>query len=430
MRILIADDDRTSRDMLTWLLQSRGHEVTAVADGAAALDLLQQPDAPRMVILDWMMPEMDGIEVVRSLRASPGIDQPYIIMLSTRDGSDDVVTGLDTGVNDYLIKPFNPDELRARIRAGERALAMMIGSSDDHDTQAREIGGIRLLEPLGKGGTATVYKGRHLVSGDMVAIKLLSCTDNDTDDQQERFQREVATTETISHRNVVRILGSGIEQGVMYLIMEYVDGMSIGTALDHNGPMDEVTARAMTGDIVAGLQAIHAMGIVHRDIKPDNLLLTSTGTVKIADMGLARHFDDPDIMRLTATGLTVGTPLYMAPEAIQEIKNAGPPADIYGLGVSLFQMLSGQLPFDATTPYEAMLAHLNRTPRRVSQACPNVSSEIDRLITRCLDKKPERRPTLNDITTILDDSPAASSGPIKMTSVASSRGATDIDCRG
>lgn len=124
MRILIADDDLTSRSILSAVLQKNGYEVLAVADGAAALEALSKPDSPRLAILDWMMPEMDGIEVLRRLRSGGPDLQPYIIMLTSRGEKSDIVSGLQAGANDYLAKPFDSGELQARVAVGRRMVEL------------------------------------------------------------------------------------------------------------------------------------------------------------------------------------------------------------------------------------------------------------------------------------------------------------------
>jgi diguanylate cyclase (GGDEF)-like protein len=124
MRILIAEDDFTSRTVLAGVLEKSGHEVVETVNGAAAWDALQQPDAPRLVILDWMMPEMDGLEVLRRIRGLETDQPPYIIMLTTKGEKADIIAGLDAGANDYLAKPFDAGELRARVEVGQRMVEM------------------------------------------------------------------------------------------------------------------------------------------------------------------------------------------------------------------------------------------------------------------------------------------------------------------
>jgi sigma-B regulation protein RsbU (phosphoserine phosphatase) len=148
MKILIAEDDFTSRTVLTAVLKKQGHEVTATVNGAEAWQALQQPDTPKLAILDWMMPEMDGLEVVRRVRALQTDRPPYIIMLTTKGEKADIIAGLEAGANDYLAKPFDPGELRARIEVGRRmveiqaALASKIGELRQALDQIKTLRGI------------------------------------------------------------------------------------------------------------------------------------------------------------------------------------------------------------------------------------------------------------------------------------------------
>lgn len=151
MRVLIAEDDLTSRAVLTRVLKMDGHEVTATANGAEAWQVLQQPDAPALAILDWMMPEMDGLEVVRRVRAMPTEWPPYLIMLTSRGDKTDIVAGLEAGANDYLTKSFDPGELRARVEVGRRMIEMQttLAAKVDELRQALEqIKTLRGIVPI------------------------------------------------------------------------------------------------------------------------------------------------------------------------------------------------------------------------------------------------------------------------------------------
>jgi two-component system cell cycle response regulator len=138
MRVLIAEDDVTSRNILTTFLKKWGYDPVAVNTGKAALEVLHQPRAPRLAILDWMMPEMDGIEVVRQVRAQEACQPPYIIMLTAKTGKDEVIIGLQAGADDYLAKPFDPGELRARVEVGRRLIEMQAALFDSRETLAHE----------------------------------------------------------------------------------------------------------------------------------------------------------------------------------------------------------------------------------------------------------------------------------------------------
>lgn len=148
MRILIAEDEPTSRNLLTAVLKKRAYDVVATGDGAEALRVMQQPDAPRLVILDWMMPEIDGLEVCRRIREISTGNPPYIIMLTTRGDTEDIIAGLDAGADDYLVKPYNSSELRARVTAGQRIVALQDSLAQKVDELAGALSRIRTLQGI------------------------------------------------------------------------------------------------------------------------------------------------------------------------------------------------------------------------------------------------------------------------------------------
>jgi len=148
MRILIAEDDFTSRSMLAAVLKKVGHEPVETAVGSQAWAALQQPDAPRLVILDWMMPEMDGLEILRRVRALPTDRPPYILMLTTRTEKAEIIAGLDAGANDYLAKPFDAGELRARVEVGQRMVEMQDALADKIEELHRALAEIKTLRGI------------------------------------------------------------------------------------------------------------------------------------------------------------------------------------------------------------------------------------------------------------------------------------------
>jgi DNA-binding response OmpR family regulator len=148
MRILIAEDDFTSRGMLAAVLKKAGHEVVETVNGLEAWQALQEPDAPRLVILDWMMPEMDGLEVLRRVRALPADRPPYILMLTGKTDKAEVIAGLDAGANDYLAKPFDPGELRARVEVGRRMVEMQDKLAEKIGELQRALAEIKTLRGI------------------------------------------------------------------------------------------------------------------------------------------------------------------------------------------------------------------------------------------------------------------------------------------
>ncbi len=185
MRILIAEDDFTSRTVLSSVLKKNGHEVVETVNGAAAWDMLQQPDAPRLVILDWMMPEMDGLDVLRKVRAQQTDQPPYIIMLTAKGGKADIIAGLDAGADDYLTKPFDAGELRARISVGRRMIEMQVKLEDalqKINESFKAAGRIQLSllpKPLSAGDRvefAWKFKPCDAVGGDIFNVMSLDAT--------------------------------------------------------------------------------------------------------------------------------------------------------------------------------------------------------------------------------------------------------------
>ncbi|MCX8040338.1 MAG: serine/threonine protein kinase [Planctomycetota bacterium] len=262
------------------------------------------------------------------------------------------------------------------------------------------IGAIRIHARLGAGAMGVVYRGRHEVLNRAVAVKVLGAVHGDAERARQRFLREGQAAAKVSHPHVVQVLEAGFWNGQPYLVMELVNGHSLGRLLDvlaeragkPVGLPAEQVVRLATG-IALGLHAIHQAGIVHRDIKPDNILVAEDRTPKIADLGLAKEVAAPEELRLTGTGMVVGTPLYCAPEAIRDPQSIGPAADIYSFGVTLFHMLSGRPPFQGDHAYSVMRAHIEDRPPPLRALAPETPPWLVELVEWCLEKDPRRRPT-------------------------------------
>ncbi len=196
--------------------------------------------------------------------------------------------------------------------------------------------GLELMEPIGEGGMGTVYRARHVRLDRLVAVKFLSREWAKQPDLRERFTREARALAKVTHRNVVQVFDAGEEDGEAFLIMEYVDGGTLASKL----PMDPREAVRVMGAVCDALQAVHDAGLVHRDVKPENVLLTSTGEVKLSDFGIARETRGQSH---TQPGTAMGTPGYVAPEVLRG-EPASVLADVYALGAMLRQLVTGQAP--------------------------------------------------------------------------------------
>ncbi|MDA3960430.1 MAG: serine/threonine-protein kinase [Planctomycetota bacterium] len=282
----------------------------------------------------------------------------------------------------------------------------------------RSFGNVLLEAKIGQGGMGMVYRGTHSRMDKVVAVKLLPPQHNDEKGHyQKRFLREGRTSAAIQHRNVVQVMDAGTDHGLAYLVLEYVEGRSLGEVLDEKRKLDPELVQHLGLGIAEGLVAIHAKGVVHRDIKPDNLLLGGEGVIKITDLGLARQLNDPEINRLTATGMVVGTPLYVSPEAIRDNKTAGAPSDVYSYGATLYHMLTGEPPFLGKTPYDVMRGHLDRNPAPVRDRCKEAPKHLANLVQICLAKDPDERPTPAEIVRILKSRHLVHAGGSRTTSM-------------
>ncbi|MES9619452.1 protein kinase domain-containing protein [Streptomyces tuirus] len=252
-------------------------------------------------------------------------------------------------------------------------------------------GRYRLDVEIGRGGMGEVWRAYDETLARAVALKLLLPQDTDAT-ATSRFRLEAQTAGRLNHPNVVGVLDFGEYDNRLYLVMELVEGDSLAGVLTGSGALPAEQVADLAAQASAGLAAAHGQGIVHRDVKPANLLLDANGTLKIGDFGIARFLDDPGAA-LTATGQIVGTGLYLAPERALG-KQAGPASDMYSLGCVLYQLLSGRPPFEADTAVALLHQHLDAAPvppRELGVA--GLPPAFENYLLGLLAKQPEDRPT-------------------------------------
>ena len=262
-----------------------------------------------------------------------------------------------------------------------------------------------LEREVGSGGMSTVYLGRDEVLGRSVAVKVLKSGLADTD-VGDRFQREGKTAARLSHANIVPVYdaGEGKVGGreVSYIVMEHVSGGDLKDLLDKRGPLGAKELSRIGREVAAGLAHAHNRGIVHRDIKPHNILLDGAGRPKLTDFGIARALE---ATRMTQTGSYLGTALYSSPEQLRG-ENITTKSDVYSLGATLYQAAVGAAPFQGSA-MEVAEKHISNEPRPPGELRPGVDESLATLILACLAKDPEERPSANEVETRL----AAVAGP-------------------
>ena len=249
---------------------------------------------------------------------------------------------------------------------------------------------------IGVGGLCTVYRAEDLRRGREVALKVLPIEKAQVKELAARFQREVVTTKRIEHPNVATISDSGsLDDGALFLVMELLQGRLLATQLQA-GRLPQARALSIARQMLSGLAAAHALGIVHRDIKPDNVMLldapdgSGEPQVKLFDFGIASN--ERAAMKLTAPGTAFGTPEYISPEMATGQK-VDARADLYSVGVVLFEMLAGRMPFVRQDGIEYLRAHVNEAPPRPSEVAPEagISTALDEVVLRALAKKADDR---------------------------------------
>src|SRR5215469_2761679 len=247
-----------------------------------------------------------------------------------------------------------------------------------------------MQEPIGRGGMATIYRAVDLRMGRVVAAKILREVYSTDPKFVTRFQREARAASALQHPNIIQVFDYGQSGENYYIVMEFVEGTDLRRYLKRQGVLSNERAIEIAHDVALGLGAAHKLGIVHRDVKPQNIMLNDHGLVKLTDFGIASMYKDADAERLTTTGMTLGTVQYYAPEQAQgEIVT--PAADVYALGIVMYEMLTGRTPFDGDTPVTVAMRHIQDLPEPPSTYNPRVSQGLERIVLRCLEKDPRDR---------------------------------------
>ncbi|HEY2416101.1 MAG TPA: serine/threonine-protein kinase [Pirellulaceae bacterium] len=259
------------------------------------------------------------------------------------------------------------------------------------DLSGHRVGDYQILRRLGRGGMAEVYLAEQLSLQRQVALKVLRKSLAGDAAYIRRFQHEAQAAAKLVHANIVQIYEVGCVDGTYYISQEYVPGQNLKQLLARLGHgVDAVQAVNIIRQVAAGLHKAAEQKIIHRDVKPENIMITPAGEVKVADFGLARVARDGEALNLTQVGITMGTPLYMSPEQV-EGRAVDPRSDIYSFGVTAYHMLAGHPPFDGPTALNVAVQHLKTEPKRLEVLCPNLPDGLCRIVHKMLAKKPEER---------------------------------------
>jgi CheY-like chemotaxis protein len=405
--ILVVDDLPANRDLMARRLERSGFRVVSAASGPEALELLRRAPVD-LVLLDIMMPGMTGLDVLKTVRMTRTTATLPVVMVTAKTDSEDVVEALSLGANDYVTKPVDYPVALARIRAHLRtrhAVQAEAAPPIEPRNPAQALPGTvlagryRLDTLIGGGSFGTVFRARHLELDREVAVKVLATSAGTDPEALARFRREGASACRVQHPNAVAVLDFGVNQGgVAYLVMELLHGHSLERELEDKAQLPPGRCAEIVVPICSALAAAHAVGLLHRDVKPSNVFLHQTplGEVpKLLDFGIAKMSGEAAISQsLTVDGSLLGTPAYMAPERFRR-GPYGPPSDVYSIGVMLYEMLAGRLPFipSSADPLALVAMQAEEDPPPLRARASEASPALERLVKAALDRDPEGRPS-------------------------------------
>ena len=369
-------------------------------DGVAGLEKLRA-SSPDLVILDVQMPHMDGWQTLEVIRRQSDVP---VLMLTAEDTEENKVRGLVAGADDYVTKPVAPAELTARVKALLRRSHLkpspgrtVIPEEDDTElTPGEFVGSYRIDALIAHGGMSSVYRAVHDVMNRKVALKVLARELASDRISRERFMNEWRIAGSLKHPNIVPVHDAGEADGRLYLAMDLIESGDLGQEIAR-GPLAPPRALKILEQAAAALDAAHEAGLVHRDIKPGNILLDGEHAY-LTDFGLSKVRGG---MKLTAPGRMVGTADYLSPEQIR-----GEPVDartdVYAFGCVIFEALTASSPFEAESDYVLMYAHLERPAPPASERRPGLPDGVDGVIRRAMAKRPANRyPSAGEVVAAL-----------------------------
>ncbi|MBI1373724.1 MAG: protein kinase [Phycisphaera sp.] len=389
MRVLVADADDIWRATAERSLIKWGHDVVAVADGNTAWDELTLDSQPIIALIDWELPEQSAIEIVRKLKAVSH-KRVYTVICSERAGSDEIAFALDSGADDYMVKPVDLTVLRSRVKVAERIL----GAIPPEEWSLPRIPGYVVKRQLGKGSFGTVWKARQRELDLDVALKIIR-PGLLTADAERRFEREVNIMKGLSHRGIALLYDSRFDENYSYYAMEFVDGLPIQRHCIAN----ELRRHDIVGlicEVGEALAYAHDKGVIHRDLSVGNILVSEGGVPKLIDFGLAKSLSslDETLSGQTMNGVAVGTPIFASPEAargmVTEIDHR---SDVYSLATVLYVLLLRRHPkkLDRTNEFRVMRSIVEGEVRPPTKFDPSIDVGLESVILKALQNHPSKR---------------------------------------
>ena len=417
-RILVIDDDAAVLTLAALYLSRAGYGVEECPGSIEALGLIAA-HPPDLILSDIYLPALDGFGLLSALRAQPATENIPVILMTARADHDGFRRSMKLGADDYLTKPLDRDELLDAVQARLKRAGKLNGDEPLPDAaKARsapapapapaaparsptlsampppqaapeDLSGVTrltdytLVSKIAEGGMSAIYLADQKSTKRRVVLKMIPLSKGMAQGSIDRFVQEHRMLERLRHPNIVTIHAQGFNDRHLYIAMEY---FAKGCLTGHlSGALGADASFAYAIQIAKGLEAAHRAGIVHRDLKPDNVMVRDDGSLALTDFGIAKDLNAQSA--LTMHGQVFGTPSYVAPEQALGLP-VGPAADVYSLGVMLFQMLAGHKPYQASDPQNILYQHINSPIPQLPEDLLQWQDLINFLMT----KSPQTRP--------------------------------------
>jgi DNA-binding NarL/FixJ family response regulator len=402
VRILIVDDHSMVRSGLRLLLEEEGDfQVVGEAGDVEGALARARADAPDVVLLDLNMPGRASLPAIPELlEAAPG---SAVVVMTQHDEPEFARVALSGGASGFVLKEAAHSELVDAVRAavagrtylnpslGARLAAVPAPAHDEELAVGSTFAGHRIDSVAGRGGMGVVYRATDITLDRPVALKLLSPSLARDRVFRARFERECRLAASLDHPNVVQIFHAGAERGALYLTMRYIEGTDLRALLAEEGRLEPARAVGIVAQVAEALTAAHRHGLVHRDVKPANVLIaTREGREHafLTDFGIT--MDRAHGTDLTNTGFAVGTADYMSPEQARGV-GVDARADVYALGCVLYRALTGEVVYDKDSDVEKMWAHIHEPPPALLDVRPELPASLGDAVERALAKLPADR---------------------------------------
>lgn len=380
--VLVIEDDALCQECYEDLLIKEGYQVLIATRGEEGITKISR-HKPDLIILDLAIQGLSGRAFLGQLkRMSPHV--PVVIVSGKSGMQNDPEIRLSQQVYKFFTKPVHIKELSSAVRQ-----ILNNQASKQNNWEGKTLGQCQLTKYLGSGGSGCVYKG--IWKNTTVAVKLLPQNIADFEEHLARFHREAQLLQQIKHPNIITLLDIGYDSYVHYLVMEYFPGENLAQIIQAEQHLSVTESIEISTQVAQGMDATHRLGVIHRDLKPSNILYArNLNQVKIIDFGLVRKVEVEEDQEITQKNYTVGTPAYMSPEQCQGLP-LDVRSDIYSMGVTLYQILTGRLPFHKATTIQTFLAHVQEDLQWPPEVLALVPASLCKIINKMVEKDPDNR---------------------------------------